>query len=59
MIPTRRFAMFRTAEQLHKTVRELMTGQAGAMTCMEEFLWTVYRTAVARLEHQGRPLHTR
>jgi hypothetical protein len=34
------------------TVRELMTGEPGALTRMEWYLWARYRTAHQRLEQQ-------
>jgi hypothetical protein len=34
------------------TVRELLTGQAGALTHLEWYLWARYRTAHQRLAQQ-------
>lgn len=54
---TGNFALFQTAEQLHKTVRELVTGQTGPLTSTEQYLWNRYRLATARLQQQARPIH--
>lgn len=59
MRPTQNYALFQTAEQLHKTVRELLTGKPGSLTWVEQYLWQIYRAAAARLQQQARPLHTR
>lgn len=44
--------LFNTAEKLGKTVRELLTGQAGPLTAMEDALWVRKGVADARLDQQ-------
>lgn len=52
--PTRHYLRFDTAERLGKSVRELLTGQAGPLTAMEDALWRRKRVADARLAQQRR-----
>jgi hypothetical protein len=50
--PTEHYALFETAESLGKTVAELLTGQAGALSNMELYLWNRWRWARERLRQQ-------
>lgn len=52
LLPTANYALFQTAEQLGKSVRELVTGQPGPLTVAEEYLWRRYRLATSRLHQQ-------
>lgn len=52
MRPTANYALFEQAKHLHRTVRELLTGQAGRLGQMEFWLWQVFRLAEQRLQQQ-------
>ena len=59
LLGTQNYALFQTAEQLGRTVRELMTGQPGPLTACEQLMWQRFRLATARLQQQVNALHKR
>lgn len=54
MVPTENFGMFQLAQDLGKTVAELLTGQPRPLSAMERYLWSRWKLARARLEQQQR-----
>jgi hypothetical protein len=54
MVPTINYGHFVHAEKFARPVRELLTGQPGPITAMEEYLWLRFNLARARIQQQQR-----
>ena len=53
LLPTQNYALFELAERTGQTVQQLVTGETGALTRMEFYLWDRFRLAQARLHQQA------
>ena len=51
---TDKYNLFAQAENMHRPLREYLTGVPGPLTMMEQYLWQRFYMARARLQQQGR-----
>ena len=52
MLATEGYAMFKMAQDLSQTVRQLLTGVPGPLSGFESYMWNRWRLATVRLEQQ-------
>jgi hypothetical protein len=54
VVPTRNYGMFANVKELGgKTVAEYLTGEGKPVSAMEDYLWSRWRMATARLQQQA------